>query len=98
MSTGRNVQSGQTDRGRYLARGLGYTNSAVAGMHHEPEPLSEADQADVTRAAAERVQDARRHEWRLALERTERSRAHHESQMRHCERQLARLQRKLAAG
>jgi hypothetical protein len=44
------------------------------------------------------VQDARRHEWKLALERTERSRAHHESQMRHCERQLARLQRKLAAG
>jgi pyruvate/2-oxoglutarate dehydrogenase complex dihydrolipoamide acyltransferase (E2) component len=107
-----NVQSGQTehpesgpnweipktDRGRYLARGLGYTNSAVAGMRHEPEALGESDLADLARASHERAASGRRETLTAQAARISKSLEHHAAQVQYCERELRRLNRRIAAG
>jgi hypothetical protein len=86
-----------TDQARFLNAGLRRADYTTrSDMLGAGEAVSAADQDALTAQSHERAQDARKHEWKLALERVEKTVLHHESQLRYAERQAARLRTKIA--
>lgn len=84
---------------RLLARRseLGYVESPTMALPHEPEAISQDDQAELTRAAHEHTQDRRRTELQRALQQARRLADYHAAQLRHSEREARRLERRLAS-
>lgn len=81
-----------TDEPRFLARSLGYVNSPIAGLHHEPEALTEADQADITERVHQTTEDTRREELESMLTVARGEVDHLAALTRHAEKQVRRLE------
>jgi len=76
---------------------LGYTTSPSRAMRNEPEAITADELRDLTDAAQRQAEHHRRDSLEQTRARLQREADYHAAQLRHRQRQLDRLERRLTA-